>query len=583
MSQDLFAAFGDDDVATNQGQPKTDWDTLGSSITRLFPQAQVSPALDLPDDEDDFGDFEDAASVEDTPLPVKVENSNQARMSNESAPVPLSLNASTTTAPQTKPAPRAPSKSEVRSIPPRPLPFKPKPVSQDKPKTGAHPFAGHMDFLFSADDDEYDAGADDLTVDLANDPEAAMAYSKKLIAAQMAAESESKAAAPLQPSPRVQSKPPPRSPNKLRKKSQYATPKDHSVFFDAESVSENEAEVEAEEDDDWGDFETVAAVTRSDQSKSAVTPQSAVQDRLPPMTDLLSLDESPSPFPAYSNGIHLASKAGFTAANDNIQDTDVWDDFESATPEPTQEISRLSPISSPTDHASLPSSLSLPPADALPPSNVPPPSLLLFLFPPLIASAQSNLLLPLSKLPASDKETLLHHPATHTFMRAYLSHSAAMAHILAGRKLRWKRDQRLAQSMRIGPAGKQGGMKLTGVDKGELAKEEREVLDVLRLWGAQAGRLRSAVPAINASSVSSKLPNVPEIAEAMPIKSLNTLAGGFTAARTCALCGLKREERVTKVDEGIEDSFGEWWVEGAEMHVTCWRFWDEKKGKLKER
>ncbi|KAK6438511.1 hypothetical protein LTR95_005295 [Oleoguttula sp. CCFEE 5521] len=573
MSQDLFAAFGDEGVPTKHAQPESDWDASEPSTTRSFPQAQVSPVLDLSDDEDDFGDFEDAAKMAEVPLPVKSSKSAQAQVFKQSAPVSLTPKTSMATASQASNVPRSPLKSQARSIPPKPLPFKPKPVTQDKPKTGAHPFAGHMDFLFSADDDEYDAGADDLTVDLANDPEAAMAYSKKLIAAQMAAESESTATSPLPPSPKAHSKPPPRSPNKLRKKSQYAPPKDHSVFFDAENVSDEGPEAEVKDDDDWGDFETVATVKPSDQ----------IQDRLSPMTDLLSLDEGPAPTIAHSNGLPLASKARLTATDDNTQDADVWDDFESATPEPTQLVSRVSPILSPTDHTSLPASLSLPPANALPPSNIPPPSLLLSLFPPLIASAQSNLLLPLSKLPASDKETLLHHPATHAFLQTYLSHSAAMAHVLAGRRLRWKRDQRLAQSMRIGPAGKQGGMKLTGVDKGELAKEEREVLDVLRLWGAQSGRLRSAVSAINAGSVSSKLPNVPEIAEAMPIKTLKSAEGGFTAALTCALCGLKREERVAKVDEGIEDSFGEWWVDGAGMHVTCWRFWEEMKGKLKER
>nr|OQO16727.1 hypothetical protein B0A51_15254 [Rachicladosporium sp. CCFEE 5018] len=529
MSQDLFAAFGDDDVATNQGQPKTDWDTLGSSITRLFPQAQVSPALDQPDDEDDFGDFEDAARVEETPLPVKVENSNQARMSNESAPVPLSLNASTTTAPQTKPAPRAPSKSEARSIPPRPLPFKPKPVSQDKPKTGAHPFAGHMDFLFSADDDEYDAGADDLTVDLANDPEAAMAYSKKLIAAQMAAESVSKATAPLPPSPKPQSKPPLRSPNKLRKKSQYAPPKDHSVFFDAENVSDEGPEAEVKEHDDWGDFETVAVVKRSDRDLPDLKSNAASRQPVRPTMDMLSLDESPIPTCAPQNGsIHISGPGSFPTA-DTIEEVDAWDDFESATPGPMREVPRVSTASSSSENTWSLSSLSLPPANALPPTNVPPPSLLLSLFSPLISSAQSTLLLPLSKLPPQDKDTLLHHPATYSFLQTYLSHSAGLAHVLAGRKLRWKRDQRLAQSMRIGPAGKQGGMKLTGVDKGELAKEEREVLDVLRLWNAQVGRLRSAVTAINASrSGMAKLQAVPEISEAMPIKTLKSAEGGFT-------------------------------------------------------
>ncbi|OQO00798.1 hypothetical protein B0A48_13485 [Cryoendolithus antarcticus] len=582
MSQDLFAAFGNEDVATKHAQPKSEWDALGPSAARLIPQAEVLPALDRSDDEDDFGDFEDAAK--ETPLPVKSSNTIQISVSKDSAPVPLNMKASTATAAQTKPAPRATQKSEARSTPPKPLPLKPKPVTQDKPKTGAHPFAGHMDFLFSADDDEYDAGADDLTVDLANDPEAAMAYSKKLIAAQMAAESESKATAPLPPSPKAQLKPPPRSPNKLRKKSQYAPPKDHSVFFDAENVNAEEPGADAKEDEDWGDFETVAAVDRSDQGKSTVAPQPLFRERPLPTMDLLSLDESPPPSMTAEHVPPHLSKFDSSTTPDTTEEVDAWDDFESATPEPTQKISRVPFISSPTEHTSTPATLPLPSANALPPNNVPPPSLLLSLFPPLIASAQSTLLLPLSKLPASDKETLLHHPATFAFLQTYLSHSTALAHVLAGRKLRWKRDQRLAQSMRIGSAGKQGGMKLTGVDKGELAKEEREVLDVMRLWGAQAGRLRSAVTAVNTSSLGSqKLPATPEIADAMPIKTLKSAEGGFIAALTCALCGLKREERVAKMDERIADSFGEWWVEGAGMHLTCWRFWEEMKGKLKER
>ena len=159
----------------------------------------------------------------------------------------------------------------------------------------------------------------------------------------------------------------------------------------------------------------------------------------------------------------------------------------------------------------------------------------------------------------------------------------------SSRKLRWKRDQYLSQGMRIGPAaagGKSSGMKLAGVDKSETAKEDREVLDALRLWKAQIGKLRSAVAA--ASSITpdgeSRLPPVPEISEStMPVRTVKAVEGGVTAAHACALCGLKREERVAKVDVEVNDSFGEWWVEGMNMHLVCRNFWEEHKGKLRSR
>lgn len=124
-------------------------------------------------------------------------------------------------------------------------------------------------------------------------------------------------------------------------------------------------------------------------------------------------------------------------------------------------------------------------------------------------------------------------------------------------------------------------MKLTGLDKTEAAKEDREVLDLVRLWRAQAGKLRSAVTSANSlPSSSAKLPAVPEIGEQMPVRLLKA---GLTAAHACALCGLKREERVARVDEEVEDSFGEWWVEGMNMHTNCCSFWEEYQGKLRSR
>lgn len=124
-------------------------------------------------------------------------------------------------------------------------------------------------------------------------------------------------------------------------------------------------------------------------------------------------------------------------------------------------------------------------------------------------------------------------------------------------------------------------MKLAGVDRSEVTKEEREVLDTVRLYKAQVGKLRGAVS--GASAAGQKLPAVPEISEQMPVKVLKAVEGGFVAPHACALCGMKREERVAKIDEAVEDSFGEWWVQGVDMHVFCRSWWEENKNKLRSR
>ncbi len=126
-------------------------------------------------------------------------------------------------------------------------------------------------------------------------------------------------------------------------------------------------------------------------------------------------------------------------------------------------------------------------------------------------------------------------------------------------------------------------MKLTGVDKAELAKEDREVLDTLDLWKTQVGKLRTAVTTASSAPGLPKLPAVPDIAENMSVRTLKPNEGGITAPHACALCGLRREERVAKADTEVEDSFGEWWVQGMNMHFGCERFWEEFEKKLKSR
>ena len=214
-----------------------------------------------------------------------------------------------------------------------------------------------------------------------------------------------------------------------------------------------------------------------------------------------------------------------------------------------------------------------------PPTNVPPPTVLLAFFPDVLTSHQSTLFSPGLKQKIQSNHALL------TTLKSYLSTSIVSAHVLSGRKLRWKRDKLLSQSMSIGQAGAQGksGMKLMGVDKAEAAREDREAEIFVRWWKDQAGRLRSAVAAANLTVMDhGEHLSVPEIQEAMPARAATLDEGALTAPKCCFLCGLKREERMAKIDAKVEDSFNEWWVDHW-GHRTCRDFWVEQSDKLKHR
>jgi hypothetical protein len=73
---------------------------------------------------------------------------------------------------------------------------------------------------------------------------------------------------------------------------------------------------------------------------------------------------------------------------------------------------------------------------------------------------------------------------------------------------------------------------------------------------------------------------VPEMVETgMRVSVVGEADGGIKATKPCVLCGLKRDERVEKVDGVVEDSFGEWWSEHW-GHVACRNFWREHRGEL---
>jgi len=215
-----------------------------------------------------------------------------------------------------------------------------------------------------------------------------------------------------------------------------------------------------------------------------------------------------------------------------------------------------------------------------PPTNVPPPSVLLSIFPQLLETANTSLLKPLNGLPTSGQNAVVSNPAVATFLRGYLALATVAARIIAGRKHRWHRDKFLQQGMSISVAGGKGGMKLAGVDKTQSAREDREAAEVLDVWKKHVGRLRTAVAAANSSAKNGEAPlKVPELSINVSAHAATNVA---TAPKACVVCGLKRDERIAKVDFDVEDSFGEWWVEFW-GHRTCRNFWLEHESMLRQR
>ena len=215
----------------------------------------------------------------------------------------------------------------------------------------------------------------------------------------------------------------------------------------------------------------------------------------------------------------------------------------------------------------------------LPPTNIPPPALLLTLFTHIFTESRHGLLMIVDKTKQQPSGSI--EKSLTIFLHSVMDAARVLARTISGRKLRWKRDQILSQNMKIGPATTKGvsGMKLAGIDKAESGKEEKEILDVLDIWREQLGRLRSAVATIVRNDCSQSL-HVPDVRLNMPVKALQESEGGISSTRPCALCGLKRNERVSKVDEDIHDSFGEWWNDATCMHRTCQSFWQSNRSRL---
>lgn len=151
-------------------------------------------------------------------------------------------------------------------------------------------------------------------------------------------------------------------------------------------------------------------------------------------------------------------------------------------------------------------------------------------------------------------------------------------YLITGRSLRWKRDSILSQNTRIGPAapgGKTGGMKLTAIDKSESLKEEREVVDVVQAWERHAHFFNST---LHQAGLRRPLMTLSERLSARPIKGVGVL----TSQYPCALCGLKRDDRVSEASINVNDSFGEFWIEHW-GHRDCKDFWNKNQALLPHR
>jgi hypothetical protein len=313
-----------------------------------------------------------------------------------------------------------------------------------------------------------------------------------------------------------------------------------------------------DEEDGWGDFEDVAVVAAR------------------------SMTQNPAPTSFKSSNIVHQTERVAAPAPEEPPDDD-WDAFEdgepasatqpspkraTADPKPSTSITSTEPLwdaipseSSPYPHQPSGTTTSSFPPNPTRPTNIPPPSSLLSLL--------SNIYITLSAHPPTPTQILnLYH---------------ATASITAARAHRWRRDTLLAQSTRISAASTSskgiGGMKLSSLNKGESAREEREAQETVDLWNARVVKWWAIVK--EEERVRGKKGGL-RLQLPLGVRVVGAREGGMEAGYVCPVCGMKRSERVVGVDEGVEDVFGEFWVEGW-GHRACGEMWYEWKGLLGQR
>ncbi|KAB8270920.1 hypothetical protein BDV30DRAFT_157890 [Aspergillus minisclerotigenes] len=379
---------------------------------------------------------------------------------------------------------------------------------------------------------------------------------------------------------------------------------DSNVLFDAtlEDPPDDNSE-------DWGEFETadtpsyqaapeILSDTEGNASRRPMKgpnePNSLAVSRSDlDLLDSLSIEDIPPQRRSQASRTlvnkslsHKNSKA-VSAASGVAEDEDAfddWGDFVDGPPtEPPKSVGghRLASAKVPTQKAKITANLekkispafnissSAVSAAQIRPTNIPPPSVLLELFPRLFDQ--------LRKEATEARKNIQEKHNIENVALLILSTLKAAARVVAGRTLRWKRDSILSQSMRIGPAraGKPGGMKLNTVNKNEDIKEQQEAVDVISMWRDRVALFNSVIQASGRRPISVIPTNIRAIT-ATPEQ------GALKASHACALCGLKREERLPKVDDQVEDSFGEWWTDHW-GHTECRQFWETNVALLGQR
>ncbi|KAE8146124.1 hypothetical protein BDV25DRAFT_163114 [Aspergillus avenaceus] len=373
---------------------------------------------------------------------------------------------------------------------------------------------------------------------------------------------------------------------------------DSDILFDATLETPPD-----DESDDWGEFEsadvppsqsippntipttrTINHQNRSNKSTTSTDPLDlfeslSVKDNIPPtpsQNTTTLVNDTPGP-----RNQHIASSA--TAITEQEDVFDEWGDFVDGPPIDTHSIGgqasshQKKPINNrkantkpeAKDSSSFKMSGNVVSPAQVRPTNIPPPAVLLELFPRLFEQLREET--------AEAKKNVHDKQKVEDVSSLILCTLKSAARVIAGRTLRWKRDTILSQSMRIGPAraGKSGGMKLNTVNKNEDIKEQQEAVDVISTWRDRTALFNSIVQASGKRPVHVVPPTI-RVITATPAQ------GALKASHACALCGLKRDERLPKVDDQVEDSFGEWWTDHW-GHTDCRQFWETNVNLLGQR
>ncbi|KIV89395.1 hypothetical protein PV10_08959 [Exophiala mesophila] len=314
------------------------------------------------------------------------------------------------------------------------------------------------------------------------------------------------------------------------------------------------------EEEDWGEFENVQAQAESSQLSGADIQgaRKAIQ------RDQRSLTVNPAQVGASCGSSNNLETTYNATQKDYDESADDWDVFEDGTPSAASAIapgvsSSIKGIGEQeSTQAQATHQRTARPSNTERPTNIPPPVMLL----QMLCSTFDHI----HSIHMNGSES------KETVACRILTAVRVANRIIAGRTHRWKRDTILAQNMRIGQAGKSGGMKLATVNKGESVREQREVAELTSQWSKYTHEFQSVIAQAHKSANRLKLNAAPTL----------HVISGQDRSKQCALCGLKRSERITDVDVDMQDLFDEFWIEHW-GHQDCSEIWYTYKHVLDQR